>query len=194
MHPLLSTMASSPARPLDHLPGELRPRREFHGRDRFHPPPRPLLLQTHRSARYHFRPTATTQSLWELLSYGSHLLLVKRRLHLQGRMPSATLLNCCSLIPSRIIRMPIGSESSTLSGRATPRCLTSLWASRWSCHSMFWRATPCTSVPPSQTSRGWRVKVDYIQLTTTSSYSSVARQRHRQGLTSPILCGELLAR
>ena len=31
------------------------------------------------------------------------LLLVKRRLHLQGRMPSATLLKCGSLIPSRAL-------------------------------------------------------------------------------------------
>ena len=60
------------------------------------------------------------EPIWELLSYGSRLLLVTCRLHIQGRTPSATLLNCGSLIPSRVVRMPIGSESSTLSRRATP--------------------------------------------------------------------------
>ena len=61
-----------------------------------------------------------TEPIWELLSYGSRLLLVTRRLHIQGRTPSATLLNCGSLVPSRVIHMTIGSESSTLSRRATP--------------------------------------------------------------------------
>ena len=36
-----------------------------------------------------------------------------------------------------------------------------------------WCPTPCTSVHPSLTSRSWPVRVDYIQPTTTSSYSSV---------------------
>ena len=155
-------MASGPARPLDHPPGELQSLRESHGRGRLRPSPRPLLLQTRRSAQCHFRPTATTQSLWELLSYGLRLLLVKRRLHLQGRMPSATLLNSGSLIPSLVIRMPDWkrSESSMLSRRATPRCVTSLLADRRSCRPTFWRATPRTSVPPFQTSRSWRVKAD----------------------------------
>ena len=57
----------------------------------------------------------------------------------------------------------------------------------------FWRATSRTSVHPSQTSRSWRVRVDYIQPTTTSSYSSVTRHCHQQGLTNPTLRGELLA-
>ena len=110
-----------------------------------------------------------------------------------GRMPTATLLNCGSLIPSHVIRMPIGSESSTLSQRATPRCVTSLSAGRRPCRLTFWRATPPTSVPPYQTSRSWRVRVDYIQPTTTSSYSSVTRHRRRQDMINPILWGELLA-
>ena len=49
--------------------------------------------------------------------------------------------------------MPIGSDSSTLSRRATLRCVTSLSAGRRSCRPTFWRATPPTSVPPYQTSR-----------------------------------------
>ena len=168
-------MASGPAGPSGHLPDELQLRREPDGRGRLRPPPRPLLLPTRWPARYHFRPTTTTQSLWELFFYGLRLLLVTRRLHLQGRMPSTTLLNCGSRIPSRVIRMPIGSENSTLSRRATPRYVTSLSAGRRLCHPTFWRATPRTSVPPSQTSRSWRVRVDYIQPTTTSSYSPVTR-------------------
>ena len=60
------------------------------------------------------------EPIWELLSYGSRLLLVTRRLHIQGRTPSATLLNCGSLIPPRVIHMPIESDSSTLRRRATP--------------------------------------------------------------------------
>ena len=53
------------------------------------PRPRPgppaaatLLLPRRRSPRCQYRPTATAQSLWELLSYGLRLLLVTRRLHL----------------------------------------------------------------------------------------------------------------
>ena len=111
----------------------------------------------------------------ELLSYGSRLLLVTRRLHIQGRTPSATLLNCGSLIPSRVIHIPIGSESSKLSRRATLRCVTSLSAGHRSYRPKIWRATSRTSIHPSQTSRSWRVRVDYIQPTTTSSYSSLTR-------------------
>ena len=74
---------------------------------------RPLLLPTRRPARYHFRPTTTTQSLWELRSYRLRLLLVIRRLHLQDRMPSATLLNCglwifaCRLEARKILRTDV---------------------------------------------------------------------------------------
>ena len=186
-------MASSPAVPLGHLPDELKLRREPDGRGRLRPPPRPLLLPTRRSARCPFRPTTTTQSLRELLSYGLRLLLLTRRLHLQGRIPSTTLLNCGSWIPSRVIRTPIVSESSTLSRRATPRYVTPLSAGRRLCRPTFWRATLRTSVPPSQTSRRWRVRVDYIQPTTTSSYSSVTQHCRLQGLTNPNLWSELLA-
>ena len=73
MHPLLSTMALGPAGPLDHLPGMLTPRREIRGRGRPCPPPRPLLLPSHRSPRYQSRPTANAQSLWGLLSYDLRL-------------------------------------------------------------------------------------------------------------------------
>ena len=156
-------------------------------------PPAALLLPIHRPARYHFRPTTTTRSLWELLSYGSRLLLVTRRLRLQGRVPSTTLLNCGSRIPSPVIRMPIGSANSTQSRRATPRYVTSLSAGLRPCHPTSWHATPRTSVPLSQTSRNWRVRVDYIQRTTTSSYSSVTRHCCQQGLTNPTLWGEVLA-
>ena len=186
-------MASGPAGPLGHLPDELQLCREPDGRGRLRPPPRPLHLPTRRSARCHFRSTTTTQSLWELLSYGLRLLLVTRRLHLQGRMPSTTLLNCGSQILSRVIRMPIGSESGTLSRRASPRYVTSLSAGRRPCRPTFWRATSRTSVSPSQTSRGWRVRVDYIQPTTSSFYSSVTRHCRLQGLTNPSLRSELFA-
>ena len=80
-----------------------------------------LTLATRRSARCHLRPTTTTQSLWELRSNSFRLLLVTRRLQLQGRMPSATLLNCGSRIPSRVIHMPIGSANNSQSRPATPR-------------------------------------------------------------------------
>ena len=59
-------------------------RRESHGRGRPRPPPQPLLLLPRRSLRYQSRPTATAQSLWELLSYDFRLLLATRRLHLQS--------------------------------------------------------------------------------------------------------------
>ena len=84
LHPVLSTMALGPAGPLDHLPGGLTPRREFPGRGRVRPPPRPLLLPPRRSRRCQYRPTATAQGLWELLSYGLRPLLATRRLHLQS--------------------------------------------------------------------------------------------------------------
>ena len=57
----------------------------------------------------------------------------------------------------------------------------------------FWRATSRTSTHPSQTSRSWRMRVDYIQPTTTSSNSSVTRHCRQQGLTNPPLWGELLS-
>ena len=76
------------------------------------------------------------------------------------------LLNCGLLVPSRVIRMPIGSESSTLSRRATPRCVLSLPAGRRSCRPTFWHANSRTSVHPSQTSKSWRVRVNCIQPTT----------------------------
>ena len=60
-----------PGGPVHHLPGVLRPRRKSHGRGRPRPPPRPLLLSPRLSPRYPFRPTATAQSLWELLPSAS---------------------------------------------------------------------------------------------------------------------------
>ena len=89
--------------------------------------------------------------------------------------------------------MPIGSANSTQSRRATPRYVTFLSTGRWPCHPISWHATPRTSVHPSQTPKSWRVRVDYIQSTTTSSYSSVTRHCRQQGLTNPTLWGELLA-
>ena len=70
--PPLYIMDSGPAGPLGHLPDEIQPRRESHGRGRPHRPPRPLLLPTHRSARCHYRPTATTQSLYGNASLTAH--------------------------------------------------------------------------------------------------------------------------
>ena len=84
MHPLLWTMASGPAGPLDQMPGVLTPRRESHGRGRPRPPPQPLFLPLRLSPWYQFRPTATAQSRWELLSYDFRFCLATRRLHLQS--------------------------------------------------------------------------------------------------------------
>ena len=170
-------MASGPVGPLEHLPHMLTPRRESHGRDEPHPPPRPRLLPPRLSPRYQFRRTATTQSQWEVLSYDFRLLLATHRLHLQSKMPLATLLNYSSLTPSRVIHIPTGSENSRLSRRAMPQCATSLSACRRPCHPTFCRATPRTSVPPFRTSRNWLVKDDYTRPTTTSSYSYVTRHR-----------------
>jgi len=137
----MSTMALGPAGPLDHLPGGLTPRRESPGRGRVRPTPRPVLLPPSRSRRCQYRPTATAQSLWELLSYGLRPLLATHRLHLPSWMPLATLLNCSSLIPSRVIHMPIGSDNSRLSRRATPQGVTSPSAGRRPCRPTFCRAT-----------------------------------------------------
>ena len=177
--------AGGPPRPSSRY--ELQHRRKPDGRGRLRPSPRPLLLPTRRPAQYHLRSTTTTQSLWELLSYGLRLLLVTRRLHVQGRMPLTTLLNCGSRIPSRVFRMPIESENRILSGRAMPRYVTSLSAGGRPCRPTSWNATTRSSVPPSQISRSWRVRVDYMQPTTTSSYSFVTRHCHQQGLTSPFV-------
>ena len=56
-------------------------------------------------------------------------------------MPLATLLNYSSLIPSRVIHMPIGSDSSRLNRRATPQGVTSSSAGRRPCHPTVCRAT-----------------------------------------------------
>ena len=42
-----------------------------------------------------------------------------RQLHLQGRTPSATLLNCGLLISSRVIRVPIGSKEQDQHAEST---------------------------------------------------------------------------
>ena len=119
-----------PAGALDHLPGVLPPRREFHSRGRPRPLRRPLLLPPRRSPRCQSRPTATAQSLWELLSYDLRPLLATHRLHLASWMPLATLLDCSSLIPSRVIHMPVGSDNSRRSRRVTPQGVTSSSAGR----------------------------------------------------------------
>ena len=100
-------------------------------------------------------------------------------------MPLATLLYCSSLILSRVIYMPIGSENSRLSRRATPQCVTSPSAGRRPCQPTFCRATLRTSVLPFRTSRNGLVKDDYTRSTPTSSYSSVTR--HRRGRRLPSL-------
>ena len=70
-----------------------------------------------------------------------------RRLHVQGRMPSTTPLDHGSRIPSRVIRMPIGSANSTQSRRATPRYVTSLSVGRRSCHPRSWQCHPSPKRP-----------------------------------------------
>ena len=102
-------------------------------------------------------------------------------------MPLAMLLKCSSLIPSRVFRMPVGSENSRLSRRATPQCVRSPSAGRRPCQPTFCRATLRTIVPLFRTSRNWLVKDDYTRPTTTSSYSPVIR-RHRRRLTSLAVC------
>ena len=91
--------------------------------------------------RCQYRRTATAQSLWELLSYDLRPLLATHRLHLPSWMPLAALLNCSSLIPSRVIHMPIEGNTSRLSRRATPQCVTSPSAGRRPCQPTFCRAT-----------------------------------------------------
>ena len=145
LQPLLSTMALGPAGPLEHLSGGLIHHREFHGRGRVHPPPRPLVLPPRRSRRCQYRPTATAQSLWELLSYGLRPRMTIQRLHLPSWMPLATLLNCGSLIPSRVLHMPIGSENSKLSRPATPPCVTAPSAGLRPYQIFFCRATLLTT-------------------------------------------------
>ena len=97
----------------------------------------------------------------------------------QPRQPTMhPLLNCSSLIPSRVVCMLTGSKNSKRGRRAMPQCDTSLSAGRRLCHPAFCRATPHTSVPPFRTSRNWLVKDDYTRPTTASSYPSVIRRRH----------------
>ena len=62
-------------------------------------------------------------------------------------MPSTSLVKCGMLILSRVIRMPIGSESSTLSQRDTPQCVTYLSAGHRPCRPTCLCATPRTTVP-----------------------------------------------
>ena len=103
-----------------HLPDEVQPRRESTS------PADPVAAATPALADSPVRTVPLpsdrdhAEPIWELLSYDTRLLLVIRRLHIQGRTPSETLLSCGLLIPSRVIHMTIGSESSTLSRRATP--------------------------------------------------------------------------
>ena len=66
----------------------------------------------------------------ELLSYDLRPLSATHHQHLPSWMPLATLLNCSLLIPSRVIHMPIESDNSKLSRRATPQCVTSPSAGR----------------------------------------------------------------
>ena len=60
-------------------------------------------------------------------------------------MPLATLLNCSSLITSRVIHMTIGRDNSRLSRRATPQSVTSPSAGRRPCQPTFCRATVRTT-------------------------------------------------
>ena len=87
MHPLLWTMASGPAGP---LPRPVARRANTPPRVP-RPQPAPSTATTPVPApaaspvpTVPIRPAATAQSLWELLSYDSHLLLETRRLHLQS--------------------------------------------------------------------------------------------------------------
>ena len=185
-------MVLGPAGPLDHLPDGLTSRREFRGHSRVHPRPRPLPLPLQRSRRYQYRPSAAVQRLWELLSCAFQPPLATHRLHLRGWMPMATLQNCSSPIPSRVIHMPIGCANSRPNRRATPQCVTSPSDGRRPCRSTFCRATPRTSVLPFQTSRNWLVKDGCTRQTTTSSFSSVTRPRRRRGPPSLARWGVLL--
>ena len=63
------------------------------------------------------------------------------RQHLPSWMPLATLQNCSSLIPSRVIHIPIGSDNSRLSRRATPQGVISSSAGRRPRQPTFCRAT-----------------------------------------------------
>ena len=52
-------------------------------------------------------------------------------------MPLATLLNSSSLIPSRVIHMPIGRDNSRLSRRARQQCVIPPSPGCWPCRSTF---------------------------------------------------------
>ena len=184
-------MVFGPAGPLHHLPDGLTSRREFRGHSRVHPRPRPLHLPPRRSRRCQYCPTAAVQRLWELLSYGFHPPLATHRLRLRGWMPMATVHNCSSPIPSRVIHMPIGGANSRRNRCATPQCVISPSAGRRPCRLTSYRATPRTSVHPSQTSRNWQVK-DVCTQQTTSSFSSGTRPRRHQGPPSLPRWGVLL--
>ena len=164
-------MALGPAGPLDHLPDGLTSRREFRGHSRVHPRPRPLPLPPRRSRRCQYCPTAAVQKLWELLSYDFHPPLATHRLHLRDWSLMATVQNCSSPIPSRVIHMPIGGANSRRNRRAMPQCVISLSAGRRPCRLTSYRATPRTSVVPFQAYRNWLVKdvctrpVSYTHLT-----------------------------
>ena len=63
------------------------------GRGRLRPSPRPLLLPPRRSQRCQYRPTATTQSLWELLGRGKTEW--PRALGILARTQGAEAVNLC---------------------------------------------------------------------------------------------------
>ena len=153
--PLAVDYGFRPAGPLDHLPGGLPPRRECNGRGRVRPRPRPLPLPPRRSRRCLYRPTATVQRLWELLSSGLRPHWATYRLDLRGWMLLATLLNRSSPIPSRVIHMPMGCGNSRRNRRAAPQYVTSTSGGRRYCRPTFCSATPRTSVPLFRTSRNW---------------------------------------
>ena len=119
--PPLYCLDSGPADPVGHRPDEVQTRCVSHGCGGLHPPQRALLVPTRRSARRYYRPIAPTQSLYGNSSLTTHAFSqVTRRLHIQGRTPSATLLNYGSLIRLRVIHMPMKIESSTLRPGARP--------------------------------------------------------------------------
>ena len=186
--PPLKIIDLGPAGPLGHPPDEVQPRR-----DRFRPPPRPLHLPTRQSAQCHYRPTTTTQSLWEISFYGSRLT--------PGETPTANTRSDALGKAAKMLLADFAEDYSHADWRREQHAEST-------CHAMMRYISivrplvllpdvlpcyPSQKRPCSSDIRCWGVRVDYIQPSTTSFYSSVTRQCRLQRLTNPTLFSELFA-
>ena len=182
---LLLIMSSGPAGPLVHPHGVLTPRRESHGRDRFWPSLRPLLLPP-RLPRWHpSRPAATALSLRKFPFEDFHPPLTSRPPQRPTWMPLALLPNYSSEIPPRAIRTLTGGWNIRPSLRTTPPCATLFLAGHHRCQPTFCRVFLRISTPPFRRLRSLLAKAGYTPPTTASSSSSVNRRRNPVRLPAP---------